>query len=72
MSDSDTTWITLAQAAEISGLSHSHLRLLARQGKIKSQKLGRDWLTTEDAVRAYMATDRKPGPKPGKENGEGD
>lgn len=55
--------ISLAQASQISGLSHSHLRLLVRQGKIKATKIGRDWLTTEAAVRDYLATERKPGPK---------
>ena len=57
--------ISLADAAKISGLSQGHLRLLAKQGKIEATKIGRDWLTTEEAIRAYMATDRRPGPKPG-------
>ena len=56
--------ISLAEAARISGLSHSHLRLLVRQGKVWGTKIGRDWLTTEEAIRAYLATERKPGPKP--------
>jgi len=37
------------------GLSASHLRLLARSGRIEAQKLGRDWFTTEAAVLAYLA-----------------
>jgi hypothetical protein len=56
--------ISLAEAARTSGLSHSHLRLLVRQGKVWGTKIGRDWLTTEEAIRAYLATERKPGPKP--------
>ncbi|NLF78910.1 MAG: helix-turn-helix domain-containing protein [Chloroflexi bacterium] len=56
--------ISLAQAAEISGFTPSHLRLLARQGKLWATKLGRDWLTTEAAVREYLAKERKRGPKP--------
>lgn len=55
--------ISLAEAAELSGLSHSHLRLLVRQKKIWAIKKGRDWLTTEEAVKTYLVTDRKPGPK---------
>lgn len=55
--------ISLADAAAISGLSHSHLRLLVREGKIWGTKLGRDWLTTEQAVKAYLDTERKTGPK---------
>lgn len=56
--------ISLAEAAELSGLSSGHLRLLVRRGKIWGTKIGRDWVTTEQAVREYLATDRRPGPKP--------
>jgi len=55
--------ITLREAAELSGLSHSHLRLLIRKGDIWGQKKGRDWFTTAQAVREYLARDRRPGPK---------
>ena len=56
--------ISLAEAAELSGLSQSHLRLLASQGEIWAEKLGTSWFTTEQAVRDYLARDRRPGPKP--------
>lgn len=46
--------LSLREAAARSGLSASHLRLLARSGRIKAQKLGRDWFTTEAAVLAYL------------------
>lgn len=55
--------IPLSKAAELSGFTQSHLRLLARQGKLWAKKLGRDWLTTEAAVKRYLSTERKPGPK---------
>ena len=58
-----TELISLAEAAKISGLSHGHLRLLSKQGKIWAVKIGRDWLTTEESILAYLATDRRPGPK---------
>ena len=58
--------IGLAEAAKISGLSQGHLRLLAKQEKIWATKIGRDWLTTEESIQAYLATDRRPGPKPTK------
>ncbi|MCB8978609.1 MAG: helix-turn-helix domain-containing protein [Ardenticatenaceae bacterium] len=58
--------ISLTEAAEISGLSQGHLRLLAKQEKIWAMKIGRDWLTTEEAIQAYLTTDRRPGPKPKK------
>ena len=55
--------ITLSEAAELSGLSHSHLRLLVRQGRIWGARLGFGWVTTEAAVKKYLATERRPGPK---------
>jgi hypothetical protein len=56
--------ISLAEAAEISGLSAGHLRLLVSQNKLWGTKIGRNWVTTEQAVSDYMATDPRPGPKP--------
>jgi hypothetical protein len=47
--------LSLREAAARSELSASHLRLLARTGRLKAQKLGRDWFTTEAAVAAYLA-----------------
>ena len=58
--------ISLADAAELSGLSHAHLRLLVREGEVWGKKLGRDWFTTLQAVREYLARDHRPGPKPKK------
>lgn len=56
--------ISLAEAAEICGLSHDHLRNLVRAGTIWGTKIGRNWVTSEAAVKEYLATDRRPGPKP--------
>ena len=54
----------MAEAAERTGLSASHLRKLAREGKKQTQKVGPVWATTEAAVLAYIAEGHKPGPKP--------
>ena len=56
--------ISLAEAAEFSGLSAGHLRLLVSQEKLWGTKIGRNWVTTEKAVRDYLASDPRPGPKP--------
>jgi len=58
--------ITLQEAAKFSGLSASHLALLVRRGDIWGVKLGHNWLTTAQAVKEYLARDRRPGPKPKK------
>ena len=56
--------IPLSKAAELSGFTTRHLRLLAGNGEIWAKKLGRNWFTTAQAVHEYLARDRKPGPKP--------
>ncbi len=61
--DSSTELIGLSEAAKLSGLTHDHLRRIAREGKLKAVKVGRDWLITKEALNAYLASDRKPGRK---------
>ena len=46
--------ISLSEAAAFCGLTHEHLSLLARRGKLEARKIGRDWLTTRAAVEEYM------------------
>jgi len=56
--------ISLNKAAKLSGLSPSHIRLLVNHGEVWGVKVGRNWVTTEKAVREYLARNIKPGPKP--------
>jgi excisionase family DNA binding protein len=46
--------VTLKEAAALSGLSYAHLRLLARTGKLQAWRIGHQWLTTPEAVAAYL------------------
>ncbi len=46
--------LSLKDAAARFDLSHSHLRLLARAGKLRARRMGRDWFTTEQAVADYL------------------
>jgi excisionase family DNA binding protein len=55
----DGELISLKEAASLSGLSHSHLQLLARTGRLDATRMGRDWFTTAEAVSAYLADPRK-------------
>ncbi|NWJ99011.1 MAG: helix-turn-helix domain-containing protein [Chloroflexi bacterium] len=48
--------ISLNEAAEKTGLSTSYLRAIARKGRLKAEKVGRDWLTTLAAVAEYKRT----------------
>jgi predicted HTH domain antitoxin len=60
--------ISLHEAAKLSGLSPNHLRRLVSEAEIWGRKIGRDWFTTEESVREYLALDRRPGPKPKADN----
>ena len=55
--------ISLRQAAQETGLSPNHLRLLVGRGDIWGIKIDYFWVTTKEAVSQYMARDRRPGPK---------
>ena len=47
--------ISLKEAAAIFPISQAHLQLLARTGRLRATKIGRDWLTTPEDVAAYLA-----------------
>lgn len=56
--------ISLSEAAKISGFTTRHLRHLAEIDELWAKKLGRNWFTTDQAIREYLSHFRKPGPKP--------
>ena len=47
-------YISLGEAAARFGISHSQLRLLARSGRLQAFKVGKTWVTTPEAVTAYL------------------
>lgn len=47
-------FISLAEAAKITNYSQDYISLLCRQGKLKAQKLGRNWVTTKEWVQGYV------------------
>lgn len=46
--------LTLKEAAELSPYSADYLNLLARKGKIRASKIGRDWLITKADLFEYL------------------
>lgn len=66
----DKKYISLSEAAKISGYSADHLRRLIQKQKMLGWRIGRNFVTTRGAVDAYLAQSPKPGPKPkrGKES----
>lgn len=59
----DEEYITVAQAARLSGLSSRHIARLLKRGMIEGIKPGHDWLLRPLAVMAYLRQERKPGRK---------
>ena len=47
-------FISLSEAELLSGMTRQHLALLARRGRLRATKIGRDWLTTRAAVEDYL------------------
>jgi len=48
--------ISLAEAANKSGLSHAYLKRIANTGRMRAKKSGGTWLTTLAAVEGYLKT----------------
>ncbi|MBC7879584.1 MAG: helix-turn-helix domain-containing protein [Anaerolineales bacterium] len=60
-------WLTVNEAAELSGYNADHLRELIREGKIKAQKFSIVWMVDRKSLLAYkmkaQASGEKRGPK---------
>jgi hypothetical protein len=56
--------ISLYEASQLSGFSASHLRLLVSNRELWGKKIGRNWLTTRQAVQEYKNIGHKRGRKP--------
>lgn len=46
--------ISLAEAAQFSGLSSEYLRITAVKGRLKAKKVGSQWVTTQAAIKEYL------------------
>lgn len=55
--------ISLTEASNISGLSSAHLRRLVGEKTISGDKIGRNWVTSKQAVLEYIKQERRPGRK---------
>lgn len=49
-------YISLQQATKFCNYSQEYLSLRARQGKLKSLKLGRNWVTTKEWLEEYLSS----------------
>ncbi len=61
-------WITMAEAAEVSGYHPDHVRRLIRDGHLKAQQFGIVWQISRSSLQAYVRKaeqkGERRGPKP--------
>jgi excisionase family DNA binding protein len=65
MSTNADEWLTVNEAAKLSGYHPETLRELMRDGKIKARKISIVWLVDRESLLAYMAKARAMGEKRG-------
>lgn len=53
--ESETEFMPLSQAAELTGYTPEYLNLLSRQKKIKAKKIGRNWHTKKSWLNEFLA-----------------
>ena len=46
--------ISLAEAAMLAGVTPKYLRDIAKNGRLRARKIGRNWATTKAAVEQYL------------------
>ena len=54
MNKGETKFISLAEAAKLTKYKQDYLGLLCRQGKLKGEKFGRNWVTTKEWILDYV------------------
>ncbi len=59
--------VTVAQAAEIIGLSRVRVRVLVASGKLPAEKVGRDWLIRRSVAEKFARKERRGPGRPRKE-----
>ena len=64
----ESEWITVSQAAKLSGYNEEHITRLCREGKIRAQKFATVWQVNRHSLLDYVARvgklGSKRGPKP--------
>ena len=63
---------TTNSLAEAAGCDSSNIRLMLLQGKLKGEKLGRDWIIPQEEGERYLELRRRWGRLPEQQAGETD
>ncbi len=61
-------WLTVNEAAKLSGYNADHLRELIRDGKIKAQKFSIVWMVDRESLLAYKTKAQANGEKRGRKS----
>lgn len=61
-------WLTVNEAAKLSGYHADHLRELIRDGKIKAQKFSIVWMVDRESLLAYKTKAQASGEKRGRKS----
>jgi len=56
-------WLTVTQAAELSGYHPERIRELLRQGNIEGKKFGPLWVVSRSSLKNYIIAAKKSGDK---------
>ena len=64
----DDDWLTVQQAAKLSGYHAEYLSIIVRAGKLVAHKFGSVWAISKKSLLSYLQTaekadDRRQGPK---------
>ena len=66
----NSEWITVDEAVELTGYNEEHITRLCRQGKVKARKYVIVWQVNKDSLLDYMARIEKLGGKRGPKNSQ--
>jgi len=59
-------WLTVNEAAKLSGYNPEHVTRLIREGKVKARKFSIVWMVSRESLLAYMAKVQAMGEKRGR------
>lgn len=68
IANSDGEWMTVKEAAKLTGYHAEYLRILIREGKLNARKFGTVWAVNKSSLLTYLkiaekSADRRHGPK---------
>jgi hypothetical protein len=59
----DPGLLSVKACAEIADLQPQSIRAAILSGRLRAEKLGRDWIVARVDLDVFLASNRKPGPK---------